>query len=124
MNSFLAERMEETISGTTAEVVINVFGDDLDALDSISAEIQGIISKMNGAVDPLVQSQPGAHEMVMRLKPDRLIQFGFQPLDVLDAVETAYQGLDVAQVFQGNRVVDVAVILDENSVATPKPSVL
>jgi CzcA family heavy metal efflux pump len=120
MNSFLAERMEETISGTTAEVVINVFGDDLDALDSISAKIQGIISKMNGAVDPLVQSQPGAPEMVMRLKPDRLIQFGFQPLDVLDAVETAYQGADVAQVFQGNRVVDVAVILDENSRRDPE----
>jgi CzcA family heavy metal efflux pump len=120
MNSFLAERMEETISGSTAEVVINVFGDDLNALDSISAEIRGLVSKIPGAVDPLVQSQPGAPELVVRLKADRLVQFGFAPLDVLDAIQTAYEAADVAQVFQGNRVVGVTVILDENSRRDPE----
>lgn len=119
MNSFLAERMEETISGATAEVVVNVFGNDLNTLDSVGAQIQNALKKISGAVDTMIQSQPGAPEMVMRLKPGRLIQFGFEPLDVLDAIQTAYQGADVAQVFDGNRVANVTVILDKRGRRDP-----
>ena len=50
--------------------------------------------------------------MVVRLRPDRLTQFGFRPVEVLEAIQTAYQGTVVAQTHRGNQVVDVAVILD------------
>lgn len=33
INTFLTERIEETISGFTASMVINIHGQDLDALD-------------------------------------------------------------------------------------------
>ena len=117
---FLAERMEEVISGSTAEVVINIYGEDLDTLDKIAGAIHQVLAKTPGAVDARLESQPGSPETVIRLRPDRLVQFGFQPVEVLDAVETAYQGTTVAQTFQGNRVVDVNVILDERSRAEPE----
>ena len=50
--------------------------------------------------------------MIVRLIPAKLVQFGFRPLDVLDAIGTAYQGSSVAQVYDGSRFFDVAVILD------------
>ncbi|MCI0540425.1 MAG: efflux RND transporter permease subunit [Verrucomicrobiales bacterium] len=108
---FLVERMEETISGATAQVVVNLHGDNLSALDSAAAQVRGVMTSLRGAVDVVIESQPGAPEMVARLRRDRLRQFGFRPAEVLDAVQTAYQGSDVAQVFDGNRVHDVAVIL-------------
>jgi Cu/Ag efflux pump CusA len=51
-------------------------------------------------------------QMLVRLKPNRLVQFGFEPLDVLSAIGTAYQGTEVAQTYDGNRIFGVSVILD------------
>src|SRR5437660_4188132 len=58
--------------------------------------------------------------MVVQLRPDRLLQFGFQPVSVMDAVQTAYQGTNVAQTFEGNRVFDVTVILDDAARRNPE----
>jgi len=49
-----------------------------------------------------------------------LTQLGFRPVEVLDAIQTAFQGTVVAQTFQANRVSDVAVILDESLRKTPE----
>jgi len=108
---FLAERIEETISGVTAQFVINIFGDDLDVLDQKAGEIRQVLSQVDGAVDVGMESQPGLQETVARLQPERLLQLGFQPLDVMDTIQTAYQGTVVAQTYEGNRVFDVSVIL-------------
>ena len=108
---FLAERIEETISGVTAQFVINIFGDDLEVLDQKAGEIRQVLSQVDGAVDVEMESQPGLQETVARLRPERLLQLGFHPVDVMDAIQTAYQGTVVAQTYQGNRVFDVAVIL-------------
>src|SRR5205823_4162894 len=110
---FLAERIEETISGSTAEVVVKIYGDDLDVLDQKAKEIAQVLSSVKGAADVQQESPPGAPRMVVKLKPAQLKQFGFRPVDVMDAVGTAYQGTTVAQTYEGNRVFDVAVILDE-----------
>src|SRR3989475_2023403 len=55
---FLTERIEETVSGLTAEVAIKVFGDDLDALDQKAKEIAGVLAKVNGAADVQLESPP------------------------------------------------------------------
>jgi CzcA family heavy metal efflux pump len=117
---FLAERIEETLSGATAQVVVNIFGDDLDVLDQKAGEVRQVVATISGAADVQVESQPGSPQMVMRLRPERLTQFGFLPVDVLDAIQTAYQGTEVAQTYEGNRVFDVAVILDEASRKAPE----
>jgi CzcA family heavy metal efflux pump len=117
---FLAERIEETISGVTAEVVVKIFGDDLDALDRASKEVAQTIAGVRGAADVQVESPPGAPRVVARLIPERLKQFGFHPVNVMEAVGTAYQGTPVAQIYEGTRVFDVAVILDENARQNPE----
>ena len=109
---FLTERIEEIIAGVTAQVVIKVFGDDLDAIDAKSREIAQVVSGIRGAADVQVESPPGAPQIVVQLRPDRLKQLGFRPVDVLEGVQTAYQGAVVAQTYEANRVFDVTVILD------------
>src|SRR5579872_5028644 len=113
VREFLAERIEETISGVTAQVVVKIFGNDLDMIDRKAAEVERVLSQVRGATDVQLESQPGAPQIVIRLRPERLKQFGFRPVDVLEAVQTAYQGATPAQVYDGNRVFDVAVTLDD-----------
>src|SRR5207245_2022715 len=78
-------------------------------------EVAAAISKSHGAADVQVESPAGAPQLVVRLRAERLRQFGFQPVVVLEAIQTAYQGSVVAQTYEGNRVFDVAVILDAAS---------
>ena len=112
LNSFLTERIEETLSGQPANVVVSIFGNDLNALDRVGDVVGGILEKIRGGVDVRVQASGGMPQMIVRLNPNRLLQFGFQPLDVLSAIGTAYQGTEVAQTYDGNRIFSVSVILD------------
>ncbi len=112
VKTFLTERIEETLSGYTASVVINLYGDNLDVLDSKATEIAEAIGKIEGARDVQIQSPAGTPQLSIRLRPEALARWGFDSVQVLDAIRTAYQGEVVGQVYEGNRVFNVATILD------------
>lgn len=118
--TFLGDRIGETISGETAPVVVSVFGEDLDVLDAKAREVAAVLNTVPGHADVQVKAPPGAPRMAVRLRPERLTQFGFRPLEVLEAIQTSYQGAVVAQTHRGNQVADVAVILDESERCDPE----
>jgi CzcA family heavy metal efflux pump len=111
--TFLGDRIGDTLTGETAPVVVNIFGDDLDVLDVKAREVANVLETVPGRADVQVKSPPGAPRIAVRLRPDRLTQFGFRPLEVLEAIQASYQGAIVAQTHRGNQVADVAVILNE-----------
>ena len=111
INTFLTERIEETISGYPAAVVINIYGRDLDALDRDAQAIAGVLASVEGATDVLVQSPPGTPQLVIRLRNERLLQWGLQPTDVLDSIRAGYESVPITQVYDGSRVIGVSVVL-------------
>ncbi len=111
VNTFLVERIDETISGVTAPVAINVFGDNLDIIDRKAQEIAQLMGSIRGAIGVRVESPPGIPELAIKLKPDQLSRWGFRPVKVLDAIQNAYQGTTVAQAYEGNRTYDITVVL-------------
>jgi len=118
--TFLGDRIGETLTGETAPVVVNIFGDDLDILDAKGAEVAKVLAAVPGAADVQVKAPPGQPRVAVDLRPERLTQFGFRPAEVLEAVQTAYQGTVVAQTHRSNEVADVAVILDESARQDPE----
>lgn len=111
INTFLTERIEETISGYTAAMVVNIHGQDLDALDRDARAVAETLAGIPGATDIQLQSPPGTPQLLIRLRPERLALWGMQTLDVLDSIRAAYEGIEVAQSYEGNRIVNVAVVL-------------
>ncbi|HZN38694.1 MAG TPA: efflux RND transporter permease subunit, partial [Planctomycetota bacterium] len=111
--TFLGDRIGETISGETAEVVVSVFGDDLDVLDAKATEIARALASVPGAIDVQRGALAGMPSLEVELRRDRLVASGFTPLQVLEAVQTAYQGRRLAQVHDGPRTYDVVAILPE-----------
>ncbi|MBI1825945.1 MAG: efflux RND transporter permease subunit [Planctomycetes bacterium] len=118
--TFLGDRISETMSGETAEVVVNVFGDDLDLLDEKATQVQNLLSSLRGAVDVQVVAPPGSPQMLISLRHESLRQFGFQPVEVLDAIQTAFQGAQVGEINSGRQVIDVVAILDESRRTEPE----
>lgn len=110
--TFLSDRINETISGHTAPVVVNIFGKDLDTLDAKVQEVTKVLRAVPGAADVQLQSPPGTPQLMVRLRKDDLSRWGGAPIDALDAIRVAYQGNVVGQVYDGNRIFDVSVILD------------
>lgn len=109
--TFLGDRISETLTGETAPVVLNLFGTDLEALDATAAELARVLAGVPGASEVRVKAPPGAPKVTIALRPERLAEFGFLPVDLLDAVHTAYQGEVVAQVHRPDHAEDVVVTL-------------
>ena len=118
--TFLGDRIGETLSGETASVVVNAFGDDLDQLDITARAIASQLSAIPGQADVQVKSPPGAPVLSIHLRPDALTQHGFRPLDILEAIGTAYQGTTISQLAQGNRTQDLSVILANSARRDPE----
>ncbi|MGH8503623.1 MAG: efflux RND transporter permease subunit [Gammaproteobacteria bacterium] len=111
-NTFLIERVDETISGYTAPVVVNIYGKDLDELDALARQAAAAISAIGGAHAVQLRSPPGTPLVRVRLMPERLINRGVRPMAAIQAIQIAYEGAVVGKAFEGNRVFDVAVALE------------
>ena len=101
INTFLTERIEETISGYNASVVINTFGNNLDSLDQDAQKIAQVLQGIKGSIDITVQSPPGTPQVKIRLKPEKIAQLGIMNKDVLDAIRVAYEGITANYVYEG-----------------------
>ncbi len=111
VNTFLTERIGETVAGYAAPVVINIFGPELDNLDRDAYAIAATLSGIRGASDVQVQAPPGLPQLSIRLRHDKLRLWGLLPVDVLEVIQTVYEGLPVGQVYRGNEVIGIAVTL-------------
>jgi CzcA family heavy metal efflux pump len=119
INTFLTERVEETLSGFTAPVAVSIFGDDLGVLDQKAKEVARVLQSLPGAKDVQIQSPPGTPQLVVRLRRADLLSWGLTAGDVMDAVHAAYQGAAAAEVYEGNKVTEVTVILSPESRKSP-----
>jgi CzcA family heavy metal efflux pump len=112
VNTFLTERIEETITGYAAPFVVNLYGSSLDLLDRDALALASVLAGVPGAHDVQIQAQPGAPQLSIRLRHERIASLGLQPLAVLETVQTAFEGTQAAQLFRGNQVIDLVVVLD------------
>ena len=115
INTFLVERIDETISGVTAPVVVNVFGNDLDVIDRKAQEIAHVLGQIRGVASVSVASPPGIPELEIKLKPDQLSRWGLTPVEVMSAIQAAYEGVTVAQVHEGSRAYDISAQLEPSA---------
>ena len=118
--TFLGDRIGESLSGETAAIVISVYGPDLDALDQVAREIQTIVQHTPGAVDVRMQTPPGTPSLSIELDSAALALRGISFGDSYDAIETAYQGKIVAQVVDGQRISDVAILAQATGEMDPE----
>lgn len=110
-NTFLAERVNETFSGYTTPVAVNVYGNDLGLIDQTAQKIAALLRAVPGAASVQVQSPSGLPQLTIRLRQAALLRWGFTPIQVLDVIRTTYQGDVVGQTYEADRVFDVMVTL-------------
>jgi len=109
--TFLGDRISESITGETADIAIKVFGDNLDALDTVAQRITQSLRGTDGIADLQFKKQSGTPTLSLQVDRAALAASGLKLSDVLDAVQTNYSGLQVGQTYAGIRSVDVVLLL-------------
>lgn len=109
----LAHLISHMISGSTAQIAIKVYGDDLDTLEKIANQIKGAISGIEGVSSLVIEPIRKVDEIHVKLKPDALAFYGVDRAYVGAYVQTALNGEVVSQVIEGQRRFDLVVRLDE-----------
>lgn len=112
VNTFLTERVDETISGYTSPVVVNIYGNDLNALDEKAQAVANIMRKIAGATDVQLRSPPETPLLQIQLNDAQLAATGISTAQVMDALQTAYETHTVGKSIQGNKHYDVTVTLE------------
>lgn len=119
-NTFLIERVDETISGYASPLVVNIYGPDLAKLDEKAAQVAAILRTIKGAADIQVRSSPGTPLLELRLRPEDIAFWGLRPFDVTAAVRVAFEGEAVGTVQVGDRKYDISVILPPDQRREPE----
>jgi CzcA family heavy metal efflux pump len=110
-NTFLTERVDETISGYTAPVVVNIFGNDLNDLDVKAQRIANIINDLPGTSNVQVKSPPGTPFIQIQLNPSQMNFWGVSYEQIFLCLQTTYETTVVGKLFEGNKMFDIAVTL-------------
>ncbi len=88
-----------------------MYGSDLDALDRDALAVAAALADVPGALDVQLQAPPGTPQLTVRLRHERIAALGMTPMQVLRAVNTAYEGATVGQIHEGSKVIDLVVLL-------------
>src|SRR5690554_389541 len=112
-------RTNELISGSRADVAVNLYGPDLDELDAAGERIMQVLRTIEGAAD--VGADPVAGLPSLRVIVDReaAARYGINARQVLDAV-AAMGGHPVGTVFEGQERYRLQVRLNADSRDDPQ----
>lgn len=106
-------RFNELMTGARQDVVLKVFGDDLDSLSSIAARIGKIVNTVKGATALYVEPVSGSSQVVISYNRPMIAQYQLSIADVNRVVNAAFAGQSAGLVYEGERRFDMVVRLDE-----------
>ena len=107
--TYLRERIKEVLTGTSASLVVRLYGPDLDVLRAKAQEVAKAMGAVEGVADLKVQTQVLVPQVEVRVRQDAAARLGLTGGAVRDRVETLLRGRKVGEVYEGDRAFDVVV---------------
>ncbi|OZB16639.1 MAG: CusA/CzcA family heavy metal efflux RND transporter [Hyphomonas sp. 34-62-18] len=107
-------RFNELISGVRADVALKIYGDDLETLAGLAAELEAVVSGVPGSAD--VQSEQVTGLPILSIIPDRaaLARYQLDVEDVQRVAQVALGGEVAGRYFEGDRRFDIVVRFPEH----------
>ena len=106
-------RFNELMTGARQDVVLKVYGEDLDQLVKYGAQIAAVIPSIEGAEDLYVEKITGLKQIVINYNRSQLAYYGLNVSDVNTTVNSAFAGKVVGSVYEGEKRFDLVVRLAE-----------
>ena len=108
-------RFNELMTGARQDVVIKVYGEDLNALTDYANKLGKIASTIEGAQDVYIEQVTGQSQIVVKFDRDKISQFGLNVEDVNQVIKAGFAGDFAGFVYEGEKRFDMVVRLDKES---------
>lgn len=102
-------RFNELMTGARQDVVIKVFGDDLDTLTAIAGRVAELAKETQGASDVYLEQLNGLPQQVVKINREQLARYGIPVERVNQTVAIAFAGKVAGQVFEGEKRFDLVL---------------
>lgn len=106
-------RIDELVAGTRAQLIVKLFGDDLDVLGEKAAEIARVLSTIRGGTDLNTEKISGQPYLTIAIDRERIARYGLNISDVQKVIEIAVAGKAASTFHEENRGFDITVRLPE-----------
>ncbi|WP_299069682.1 efflux RND transporter permease subunit [Accumulibacter sp.] len=114
----ISHRIDHMLSGSRSNIAVKIFGPDLGELRRLTAAIKAVVQNVDGAVDVTDEQQNDIPFLTIRFKRDALARHGLSVRQLAETVETAFSGMAVSRVQQGQATFDLTLRFDPASKAT------
>jgi len=104
-------RFNELLTGAKADVVVKIYGEDLEILVSKANEVSKIISKIQGAADVKAERIEGLPQLVIDYDRKKIARYGLNIEEINTMVRTALAGEKAGSIFEGEKKFDLVVRL-------------
>jgi len=109
----IEHRLSHVLSGTKADIAINIYGHNLDRLRAAAKEVAAYLRQIPGAADVSANRDVLIDTIGIHYRSPDLAAFGITREDAAEQVSVAFNGKVVDTVNQGIRRYDVVVRLSE-----------
>jgi heavy metal efflux system protein len=107
-------RFNELLSGSRQDIAIKLFGDNLEILSGKAADIEKIISNIDGVEDINVEKVTGLAQVQVNYNRDRLAQYGLSVEEINRVLRAAFAGSQAGVVFDEEKRFGLVVRLDKD----------
>jgi cobalt-zinc-cadmium resistance protein CzcA len=109
----IANKLAEMLTGTEGQLSVKLFGTDLGVLNGKIEEIRNVLADVPGVADLQIEQTTGVPQLIIRLRRDKLALYGISVAQAAETVETAFNGLEVTDVYEPDRVTSLLIRLPE-----------
>lgn len=99
----IENRVNALLSGAKGDIVIKIFGPDLDKLKDIAESHARVLKTVPGSADIRVQRLLGLPLLEIKTDRNRMARFGVTSEEILMATETLRVGHHIGSVYEGSR---------------------
>ena len=102
-------RFNELIAGVRGDVAVKIYGDDLEEMGRVGAQVAAVLNTVPGAADVKAEQTEGFPTLDVQFDRDAIARYGLTLQEVSDTVAAALGGREAGIVFEGDRRFDVVV---------------
>jgi len=109
VETYLNERIDEVLSGSSQTFVVRIYGPDLKGIHAKADEVEQALKGIPGIVDLNVQLQSEVPQVQVEVNLSEAQAYGLKPGDVRRASGTLLAGEEVGDLFRDGKAYDVNV---------------
>ncbi len=102
-------RFNELMTGARQDVVMKIYGENLDVLEGYANEVGKLAATVQGAEDIYVEPINGLPQIVIHLDRTRIARFGLSVEEVNRVIRTSFAGEVAGLVFEDERRFDLVI---------------